>query len=406
MEQLIDTIERIWEMPFVKALVYLIVAFVLAFVASFLVKKLFKLFKLDLRLAKWGINDGRDGAALSLIGKLVFLIVFLLFIPAVLSALGLDSVTEPITDFVSAFVKYIPNIIAALILVFLGIFIGQIVGQLLSALLAKTKIDSLTDRLKSKDENVDTEVENKLKLSVILGKAVYALIVLLSLVQAFTVLEIDAISAPAISVINAVFGAIPNILLAAVIITGGVIISNLVGALIQNLLKTVNLDKYASKMLPSNENIFSFERLIVSTVRGIIILFAITQAVEELGFVILTEIMAVIIGYLPMIIKAVIIAIIAYLGAGFASKTLGGEKSRTVSMLAKVIIYTVAAFMIFSQLGFAVTIVNLAFIIILGALGIAFAIAFGIGGRDFAKRTLEKMKVCPTSDEKGEHKKS
>ena len=45
--------------------------------------------------------------------------------------------------------------------------------------------------------------------------------------------------------------------------------------------------------------------------------------------------------------------------------------------------------MVLNQLGIATKIVNSAFVIILAALGVAFAIAFGIGGRDFAKKTLD-----------------
>ena len=47
--------------------------------------------------------------------------------------------------------------------------------------------------------------------------------------------------------------------------------------------------------------------------------------------------------------------------------------------------------MTLSQLGFAKSIVNIAFIIILAGLAIAFAISFGLGGREFASRCLTKL---------------
>lgn len=55
--------------------------------------------------------------------------------------------------------------------------------------------------------------------------------------------------------------------------------------------------------------------------------------------------------------------------------------------------------MILSQLGFAKSIVNIAFIIILAGLAIAFAISFGLGGREFATRRLSKLeeKFCDSS---------
>lgn len=47
--------------------------------------------------------------------------------------------------------------------------------------------------------------------------------------------------------------------------------------------------------------------------------------------------------------------------------------------------------MTLEQIKFASTIVNLAFLLVLGGLSVAFALAFGLGGRDFASRQLEKI---------------
>ena len=61
--------------------------------------------------------------------------------------------------------------------------------------------------------------------------------------------------------------------------------------------------------------------------------------------------------------------------------------------------------MILSQLDFATTIVNSAFIIVMCAFAAAFAIAFGVGGKDFAKKTLNKVeekKEAAVAEEKSE----
>ena len=47
--------------------------------------------------------------------------------------------------------------------------------------------------------------------------------------------------------------------------------------------------------------------------------------------------------------------------------------------------------MVLDQLNFATTIVNAAFIFVIGGLSVAFALAFGLGGRDFAAKQLEKL---------------
>ena len=107
-----------------------------------------------------------------------------------------------------------------------------------------------------------------------------------------------------------------------------------------------------------------------------------------------------------MVIKALLIAIAALYGAslidGAMSKSSLGSGMAT--KILKSIIYVVAAFMILSQLEFATVIVNYAFIITISALAVAFAIAFGIGGRDFAKKALEKVNLTGQNTEGGNEK--
>ena len=59
--------------------------------------------------------------------------------------------------------------------------------------------------------------------------------------------------------------------------------------------------------------------------------------------------------------------------------------------MVKTIILVIGAFITLYQLGVAPALINAAFIILLGAVGVAFAIAFGMGGRDFAARTMKKF---------------
>ena len=70
MDKFLETVEKLWDNDLIRALVYLVLAFVIAAIASFIVKRLFKMMKLDKKLDKWGINDGQDGTAAKFIGKL------------------------------------------------------------------------------------------------------------------------------------------------------------------------------------------------------------------------------------------------------------------------------------------------------------------------------------------------
>lgn len=384
-QKIVDAVKDIWAIPLVQALVFLILAFVVAGIASFVVKKLCKLLKLDAKLDKWGINEGKVGTSIKFIGKIVFLIVFLLFLPAVFNALGLEGVSAPITDFVSKCLNYIPNIIAALLICFIGIFVGHIVAQIITILLAKTKIDNLTRKVGGETVSI--------KLSTIIGNVVYAVIIMIIIVQALVVLDLEAISTPALAIINSVFAAIPKLLLATIVIGFGVLVANIACTLIANVLIGANFDGLIDKVAPGKESKISLTKITVNIVRVIIMVFIVAQGIEILGLTLLTGILTSVIAYVPMIVKSIVIAAIAFFGAmfleSFLKKTM--PEAKMIPGLAKAIIYVIAGFMILSQLDFATTIVNSAFVITLCALAVAFAIAFGLGGKDFAKKTLDKI---------------
>ncbi len=387
MDKFLETVEKIWANSFVQAFVYLIIGLIAAILASFIVKKFCKLLKLD----KWGGNNDQSTTAIKFIGKLTFLIVFLLFLPSALHALGLTSVSDPITDFAAVFISYLPNVIAALILVFIGIFLGQLLSQLITTLLSKTKIDNLG----KKQTDADTEAKEGVKISAILGKLVNAIVVLIAVVQALIVLDIEVISAPALEVIGSFFGAIPEIVLAIILVAVGLLVASVVCGVLENLLIGVRFDELVRKIAPSMNVKFSATKIVTGVVRVLIIFFIIAESIEVLGFTLLTNVFTAVIAYMPMIIKALIIAALAYFAASltssFVSKSFSGAK--LLVPILRSLIYVVAGFMILSQLDFAATIVNYAFVISLCALAIAFAIAFGIGGRDFAKRTLDRVKL-------------
>ena len=62
-----------------------------------------------------------------------------------------------------------------------------------------------------------------------------------------------------------------------------------------------------------------------------------------------------------------------------------------MALISKIAIYAVGIFMVLNELGIAKEIVNTAFILIIAALAIAFAISFGVGGREFAGKVMKKL---------------
>ncbi len=377
-------IRDIWSIGLVQFIVFLALAFLAAGLSSWLVVKLLKLIKLDSKLDKWGVNEGQLGTSMSFVGKLVYLIVFLLFLPSALSALGINSVSGPIEGFVSSFIGYLPNIIAAIILVYVGVLVAQILGQIVAVLLKKTKIDNLIKR-------VDEEERKTVLISDVLVKVLMGVIILVTIVQALLVLDIEAVSAPALSIVNSIFGAIPSIILAIVVVTVGVFVASLACGLLYNVLIATNFDNAVKKVVPQFKA--SATKTTVNLVRTIIIIFVAAQGIEALNLPILTMIVSALLSYLPLVVKAALILVVAFVGANMLEAVIvkANEKAAHLAKIVKVAIFTLAGFMILSQLNIASKIVNTAFVVILAAIAVAFAIAFGLGGKDFAKKTLDRV---------------
>ncbi|MBQ9805638.1 MAG: mechanosensitive ion channel [Clostridia bacterium] len=383
-DKIMGYVEEVWAIGFVRFVVYLAVAFLAAGISGWIVTKFLKLIKLDKKLDKWGVNEGVLGTSMKFVGKLVYLIVFLLFLPSALEAIGITSVSNPINGVVSTFINYLPNIIAALILVYVGVLVAQILGQIVSVLLKKTKLDSLVKR-------VDSEEKKTILLSDVLVKILMGVIILVAIVAALTVLGIEAISAPAIGIVNSIFGAIPSIILAVVVVTIGMFVASLACGLLYNILVAANFDSVVTKVLPQLK--VSATKIVVNLVRTFIIIFVAAQGIEALNLPILTMIVTAVISYLPLVIKAAVILFVAFIGANMLEAIIikANANAAHLAKIVKVAIFTLAGFMILSQLDIASTIVNTAFIVTISAIAIAFALAFGLGGKDFAKKTLDKV---------------
>lgn len=370
----------IW--PVLQALLVLAAAFIVAGIVKSLVVKLLAKEKIAKALGKVD-PEGKGGLA-QFIAKAVYLLVFMLFVPGIFSSLGLSVIFTPVANIFNAIWAYVPNIIAAAIVLVVGFMIAKLVRQLLIPVFDKININKL-------QEKAGIEVANSDKLSVTLAYVVYYLILIPMIVMALDVLNISVISAPATSILNSILGFIPNILVALIIIIIGCMIGKFVGQIVTRLIATAGLDAKLAKLLDKDDQKFSLSKLVGTIVNVIIVIFFVVEGLNVLQLEVLTNVGSVVIGYMPVVLSAVIIAVAAFFASSVAEKALKKNGKNTYAMIAKVAIFTVAGFMILSQLGIAAEIVNTAFKLVLAAVAIAVALAFGLGGKEFAANTLKKI---------------
>ena len=125
----------------------------------------------------------------------------------------------------------------------------------------------------------------------------------------------------------------------------------------------------------------------------LIFIGAISIAVDVLGIAALEDFVATVWAYVPNLIAALLIFLVAgALAAGVAALVtrLMGETTtgRVVATAAPILIMAVAVFMILDQLRIAEDIVIITYASLMGAVALAMALAFGLGGRDVAAQML------------------
>lgn len=198
--------------------------------------------------------------------------------------------------------------------------------------------------------------------------------------------------------VGAIIAFLPNILAAILILVIGAIVASILGTLVRKALQRVRFDRAmhnsAAGTLVSRV-VDSPSRTSGRIVYWLVMIGAISLAVGALNLPILNNLLAGIYGYVPNIIAAVAIFLIATaVSAGvvsFTQRIMGRSAlSKLVSAAVPGVVMSLAIFMILNQLAIARDIVNILFTAIVGSLALGMALAFGLGGRDVARGLLEQ----------------
>src|SRR5699024_6779892 len=125
----------------IKAALLLLLAWGLAVFAKNVIEKVLRKVGLGRALSKTPlvVDEKQGDTVIESIAKLVYLLVFVLFLPSVFSALNMTGVSSPITNMMSQFLGFIPNLIAAAIIIIIGVFIARLVKALFVQFFATLK---------------------------------------------------------------------------------------------------------------------------------------------------------------------------------------------------------------------------------------------------------------------------
>ncbi len=366
----------------IGAVIVLIVAWVIATLIKMLVQKAGEQFGLDSRVQ----SEEKTGSFTKALADIAFWVVMFLFLPLILSTLELGGILAPLQNMINKIFSMIPNIITAAIILLIGWFIATKIKEVVASILVSAGVD----RLLKQDEN-DT-----MKVSEILSLLVYVLILIPVIAASLQVLGLETLAQPVSNMIAQILGFVPTLFAAVVIVFIAYFFGKIIGDIVTGVIAKLNVEKGLKNIgIISEESDLHVGKIVGKLVFVLIVFFAALQAAELLGFVqitILANQFIVLFG--KVLLGLVVIALGFYVAQFVASIILkqNTTSSKLLATLARVIIVFFALAMGLTQMGIADDIIKMAFGFTLGAIAIAAAIAFGIGGRDEAARLLEKVR--------------
>jgi len=355
------------------------------------------------------------------IGNALYWFIFLLFLPSVLSTLGLQGTLEPVQQLLNEVLAALPNILKAIVIAGAGWVVAQVVRRIVTGLLSAAGFNRLGSQF-------GLQATGGKSLSWIIGTIVYVLILIPAAIAALNSLEIEAISEPAIAMLDQILSAIPKIFTAVVILVIAYVLGQFVRELVSNILAGIGFNNLfqwlgvaspdvteATSAAPAEETAepeipeasTGQETVLQSTpaptrtpseLVGIIVLvgimlFAIVAATDILQIEPLTEIVTGVLVIASQILGGLVVFGIGLFLATFTFNLISSSGSRQSIILgqaARIVIIAFSAAIALEQMGIGGDIVNLAFGLLLGAIAVAIALAFGLGSRDIAAEQVRE----------------
>ncbi|MBT9568669.1 MAG: hypothetical protein IV085_10270 [Thiobacillus sp.] len=198
-------------------------------------------------------------------------------------------------------------------------------------------------------------------------------------------------------------GFVPQLLAAMVLLFVGWLLANLVRTGVMKLLDVLHFDRLAEKtgieaFLKQGNLDLSLSRILAKLVYWIIILIVIVTVANSLGLHLVADLFNKIVLYIPNIIVAILVLVFGVLVARFINRmvfaylnNIGVQGALTISTLAEYAVIIFVVFVALEQLAIGTTLLTAAFQIGFGAVGLALALAFGLGGREWAAGVIKRM---------------
>ncbi|MDD5692078.1 MAG: hypothetical protein PHP10_02750 [Candidatus Omnitrophica bacterium] len=208
---------------------------------------------------------------------------------------------------------------------------------------------------------------------------------------------------PARAVLAQISQFLMNALLVIIILIIGWLISKVIKAIVTKALKAVKLDTLSDKieldkLLGKGGITYSLSELvgIICYWLGLLVTFMV--AINAIGLTIAADLLNKVVLYIPNVIAALFILVLGMFAATLmrnvvrtAANNAGLSQSKLLAQIVETIVIIFAIFVGLEQLQIGIRITELTISIILGALGLGLALAFGLGCKDIAGKFVAEL---------------
>jgi hypothetical protein len=371
------------------ALLILVITWILAKAAKWAFAKLIDTVELFRRSTSTGESFG------SSLGKIVSLLIWLFGLLAILQVFDLGGVMAPVQTLLNSIMAFVPKLIGAGLIFFIGAMVARIVRDIVVTALQTVSFDKWVNRGGAEALTGNSQISKTI------GVIVYVLIIIPVAILALDALDLASVSAPASDMLRLILAAIPRIVGAALLLGVGYLVSRFVVQILTEILPGLGADRAvgAAGILPEGATVSG---IVARIAQVAIILFFAIAATRLLGFPELTAILDRVLELGGRVVFGAVVIIVGFLIARLLERLIGGagesSLAATIVKWAAIILFT---FMGLQFMGVGEDIVRLAFgaLVIGGA--VAGALAFGLGGRNWASRQLEKLDEASKSNKTG-----
>lgn len=208
---------------------------------------------------------------------------------------------------------------------------------------------------------------------------------------------------PAKMILDQIGQFVINILLVLVILVIGWLIAKLIKSIVTKLLRALKLDELSDRielesLLAKGGIKYSLSELLGVVVYWLAILVTFMVAVNSVGLTVAADLLNRVVLYIPNIIAAIFILILGMFVATLLKNIIqtiatnaGLSEEKLLGKIVEILVMVFVIIMALEQLNIGAKTLQLILSIVLGALGLGVALAFGLGCKEIAGKIVAEF---------------